>query len=180
MRTAKVSLLMLGSVTLLNCGEGEVVSPNANVAHLGVHGTFVVDATVPDTVNDARNPGRVTFQEMRTFSFFKNADGTMPLATGCTYAYRGAKGDPFYYPNTSKTSIWDLFELDGGPAGCSAFKNVALRAPHGNPIHMHMRYGGADTSFDALLAMSQEPTDKPRYNPWWSVYCAEGVSGCDK
>ncbi|HEV8531572.1 MAG TPA: hypothetical protein VGT00_09160 [Methylomirabilota bacterium] len=29
-------------------------------------------------------------------------------------------------------------------------------------------------------SMSDGPEDKTKLDPWWSVYCAEGRSGCDK
>jgi hypothetical protein len=63
---------------------------------------------------------------------------------------------------------------------CRRFTYVALRAPHGNPVHMHLRYGDERSSFQSLLAMSNGPEDKTKLDPWWSVYCAEGLSGCDK
>jgi len=44
-----------------------------------------------------------------------------------------------------------------------------------------MRYGDAQRSFEALLALSNMgPEDKTKIDPWWSVYCAEGKSECDK
>ena len=45
---------------------------------------------------------------------------------------------------------------------------------------MHMRYGDERASFETLLALSNGPEDKTKLDPWWSVYCAEGHSGCDK
>jgi hypothetical protein len=102
-----------------------------------------------------------------------------PLAEECHYAYKGAAGDPFYYPALSKTSIWDLFELALGEASCQNFYYVTVRAPHGDPVHMHLRYGDAQSGFRELLKMSDGPEDKTQLDPWWSVYCAEGVSSCD-
>jgi hypothetical protein len=45
---------------------------------------------------------------------------------------------------------------------------------------MHLRYGDEQSSFRALLMMSNGPEDKAKLDPWWSVYCVEGLSGCDK
>ena len=78
-------------------------------------------------------------------------------------------GDAYYFPERTKTSIWDLFELVEGEAACRCFASVALRAPYGNPVHMHMRYGDATSSFDKLLALSNGPEDKAKLDPWWSV-----------
>ena len=89
-------------------------------------------------------------------------------------------GDPFYYPTLAKTSIWDLFELASGEEACKKFFYVTVRVPHGDPVHMHVRYGDDQSSFRQLLQMSNGPEDKTQLNPWWSIYCAEGVSGCDQ
>jgi hypothetical protein len=102
-----------------------------------------------------------------------------PLAEECRYVYKGAEGDPFYYPDRSKTSIWDLFEFVSGAGDCKAFYYIIIRVPHGDPVHMHLRYGDERSSFRKLLEMSDGPEDKTQLDPWWSVYCAEGVSGCD-
>ena len=157
---------------------GIVFSPNAfKVPYLGVDGAFTID-TKDISASDPRNPKRVVFQGMELFSFYKDIDGKTPLAQNCRYVYKGAAGDPFYYPHQSKTSIWDLFELASGPAECDNFSYVILRSPHAEPVHMHMRYGNADSSFRELLNLSNAPENKNSINPWWSVYCAAGVSGC--
>jgi len=44
---------------------------------------------------------------------------------------------------------------------------------------MHFRYSNADFSFGAVLGMSGDPKDKAQFNPWFSVYCTAGNSGCD-
>lgn len=158
---------------------GTIYSPNAfKVPYLGVDGAFTID-TKEISATDPRNPKRVVFQQMEFFSFYKDYDGNTPLAKNCRYVYKGAAGDPFYYPEQSKTSIWDLFELASGDAGCNNFYYVIMRSPHGNPVHMHMRYGNANSSFRQLLNLSNAPENKNSINPWWSVYCAAGVSGCD-
>ena len=159
--------------------EEKIVSPNSKVQYLGVDGTFTIDTT-EIAAKDPRNPKRVVFKQMETFSFYQDLEGKTSLAQNCRYSYKGAAGDPFYYPEKSKTSVWDLFELVSGDTACNQFKYVAMRSPHGNPVHMHMRYGDTNSSFEKLLAMSNAPEDKTKIDPWWSVYCAEGESGCDK
>ncbi|MBP5972843.1 hypothetical protein HW132_08885 [Brasilonema sp. CT11] len=163
--------------------EDGVFSPNAfKVPYLGLDGTFTIDPT-EISATDPRNPKRVVFNKMEFFSFYNDTEGNTPIAQNCRYVYKGAVGDPFYYPKQSKTSIWDLFELVSGDNACNQFYYVILRSPHGDPgkIHMHMRYGDANSSFLNLLNQSNVgPEDKTKINPWWSVYCTEGVSGCDE
>ena len=87
-----------------------VYSPNGfKVPYLGLDGTFTID---PQEIaaTDPRNPKRIVFSKMETFSFYEDVAGATPLAEECHYAYKGAAGDPFYYPALSKTSIWDLFD----------------------------------------------------------------------
>lgn len=158
----------------------QIYSPNAfKVPYLGVDGVFTID-TEEVSATDPRNPKRVVFQQMERFSFYKDLEGNTPIAENCRYVYKGAAGDPFYYPKESKTSIWDLFELASGDEACNNFYYVILRSPHGNPVHMHMRYANAESSFDKLLNLSDSPEDKTKIDPWWSVYCNEGVTGCDQ
>jgi hypothetical protein len=159
---------------------GTVYSPNAfKVPYLGLDGVFTID---PEEIaaTDPRNPKRIVFRKMEYFSFYADSTGTTPLAEECRYVYKGAAGDPFYYPTLAKTSIWDLFELASGAEACQTFYYVTIRAPHGEPVHLHLRYGDAQSSFQRLLQMSNGPEDKTQLDPWWSVYCTEGVSGCDK
>lgn len=173
--TASVGLS--GSPSLAN-EPVAVVSPNASVPFLGVDGIFTLDTTVPSSLNDPRNPGRIVFNQMERFSFYRDLAGENAIAENCQYAYRGAAPDPFYYPRF-QSSIWDLFELVSEDAACSGFKYVALRSPHGDPIHMHVRYGGVNSSFDELLGHSTGEADANQLDPWWSLYCAEGVTACD-
>jgi len=159
---------------------GMVYSPNAfKVPYLGLDGVFTID---PEEIaaTDPRNPKRIVFRRMEYFSFYADSAGATPLAEECRYVYKGAAGDPFYYPTLTKTSIWDLFELASGDEACRTFYYVTIRAPHGDPVHLHLRYGDAQSSFRRLLQMSNGPEDKTQLDPWWSVYCAEGVSGCDQ
>lgn len=181
----KLASICLIAATCVLAGESvqaveeQIYSPNAfKVPYLGVDGVFTID-TKEISATDPRNPKRVVFKQMEEFSFYKDLEGSTPLAENCRYVYKGAAGDPFYYPKTSKTSIWDLFELASGDDACNNFYYVILRSPHGDPVHMHMRYGNNESSFDNLLNFSDAPETKESINPWWSVYCAEGVSGCD-
>lgn len=167
-----------------NTFKDQVYSPNAfKVPYLGINGTFTIDTTEV-SATDPRNPKRVVFKKMEYFSFYDDLEGNKPLAENCRYVYKGAAGDPFYYPTRSKTSIWDLFELVSGDAACNKFYYVILRSPHGDPggpLHFHMRYGDANSNFLTLLNLSKAgPEDKTKIDPWWSVYCTEGVSGCDQ
>jgi hypothetical protein len=156
-----------------------VYSQNAyKVPYLGLDGVFTVD-TKELSASDPRNPPRVVFEKMEYFSYYADSAGKMPIAQQCRYIYRGAVGDNYYYPDIAKTSIWDMFELASGEAACNEFYYVLVRPPHGNPIHMHLRHGDQYSSFKKLLKMSNGPEDKTKLDPWWSVYCAEGVSGCD-
>jgi hypothetical protein len=163
----------------LSSSVGMVYSQNAfKVPYLGLHGAFTID---PQTISatDPRNPKRLVFRKMEFFSFFADRADQRPLAEQCQYVYKGAAGDPYYYPDIAKTSVWDLFELVSGDAACNNFFYVIVRPPHGKPLHMHMRYGDAQSSFRKLLNLSDGPEDPTQLDPWWSVYCAAGVAGCD-
>ncbi len=79
-----------------------VYSPNAfKVQYLGVDGTFTIDPTEV-SATDPRNPKRVVFNKMEFFSFYDDLEGKTPIAENCRYVYKGAAGDPFYYPKQSK------------------------------------------------------------------------------
>lgn len=158
--------------------DADFISPNADVPYMGVDGIFTLDTAVPSSLHDPRNPGRIVFEEMERFSFYRDMAGNEPIAENCQYEYKGAAPDPFYYPEFQR-SIWDLFELTSDDPTCAGFQYVALRSPHGDPIHMHVRYGGEASSFEELLQMSLAEADAAEINPWWSLYCAEGVTACD-
>jgi hypothetical protein len=168
--------LLTGLSLSMASHAADFVSPNADVPHLGVHGTFTLDTSLAESLHDPRNPGRLVFEEMERFSFYRDLEGTVPIAENCQYVYAGAAPDPFYYPEFQR-SIWDLFELASDDVACQGFNYVALRAPHGDPIHMHFRYGDATSSFEELLSFST--AEALSFNPWWSTYCAEGVTACD-
>ena len=158
-------------------------SPNAyKIPYLGIDGIFTLDPAEAVPYSDPRNPKRIVFEMMEYFSFYQDEAGQEPLAEGCRYIYKGAAGDPYYFYKAdppAKTSIWDLFELADGEEACNDFYYVTVRAPHGDPVHMHLRYGNERSSFSKLLRNSTGPEDTTALDPWWSVYCAEGVTGCD-
>lgn len=156
--------------------------PNKDVPYRGVDGVFTSDPLAVDCPEDPRNPGRVVLEKMEKISFYEDREGTLPLAEGCTYEYVGFEGDPHYFPETP-TSVWLVFKLRaGGDAGCEDFTHVVMRPPHGDGDikHMHLRYGGASTTAEALLEMSGgDYEDADVCEPWWSVYCSEGAEACD-
>ncbi|MGK7907680.1 MAG: hypothetical protein AB4040_10700 [Synechococcus sp.] len=158
--------------TLAQASETQIVSPNAHkVPYLGVDGAFILGGEETSR-DDPRNPGRVVLDKMEFFSFYADVEGEEVLAENCRYVYRGAAGDPFYYPDRSLGSIWDMFELrSADDEACEPFQYVVLRSPHGDPAHMHMRYGGTETNFSELLEVSLLEEDAENFNPWWSLYC---------
>lgn len=137
--TRLTSVLLLSVVTAIGGYAGAqetVTSPNAHVPYVGLHGVFTID-TQELAARDPRNPKRVVFTELTTASFFDDVDGKKPIARQCRYAYRGAAGDPYYYPERSSRSIWELLQLTAGEENCRKFAYLIVRAPHGDPIHMH-------------------------------------------
>ena len=85
-------------------GEERIVSPNASVPYLGVHGTFTLDQAEL-AARDPRNPKRIVFERMERFTFYDDLQGRAPIARDCSYAHQGPAGDPYYYPVRSKASI---------------------------------------------------------------------------
>ena len=85
--------------------------------------------------------------------------------------------DPHYYPKESKTSIWNVFKKVKDFSGdCINYNYVISRSPHGDPIHMHFRYG---EDIEALLAMSNDEKDS-NFNLWSATYCdIERTTACD-
>ncbi|WP_437973885.1 hypothetical protein WMF11_35325 [Sorangium sp. So ce295] len=163
-------------------GDEQVVAqePNKDVPYRGVDGEFTSDPLAAACPEDPRNPGRIVFKQMTDFSFYSDREGQTPLAEGCTYSYGGFAPDPHYFPEYPE-SVWLQFELASGDAACEAFHFVVMRPPHGDGDvkHMHLRYGGADSGFAALLDMSNDAEDADKCNPWWSAYCTAGIEGCD-
>lgn len=154
-------------------------------------GTFVMDTTVALTVDDPRNPSIITASITAELDpaeplpetgevarmVFHDHDDPAVITGECLYRYGGARPDPFY-GREFRTSVWDVFELVGTVAGaCDGFHHVIVRTPHSDPQHVHLRYGSADEPVDRLLERSLAP--EQGFDPWWSVYCREGVSGCD-
>ena len=148
-------------------------------AYLGMNGTFEMDPVQAATRNDARNPSRirlVTTDEKNSTSrmaFYDHAD-SQKLVADCAYQYTGSQPDPHYFPEF-KTSIWDVFTLvESYEGACDDYQTVISRSPHGDPGHMHLRYGAEDAQ--TLLAMSNAPVDSTRYEPWWPLFCEEGTT----
>lgn len=174
-RTCVASTLILTVGLLMptaQAAEPQIVSPNAfKVPYLGLDGAFVLAGDETST-EDPRNPGRIVFDKMEFFSFYRDIEGQEPIAEGCHYLYRGAAGDPFYYPERFLGSIWDMFELrNTDKEECLPFKYVITRSPHGDPPHLHLRHGGDDSTFAQLLEISTLEEDPKSFNPWWSTYC---------
>lgn len=158
----------------------QVISPNAyKVPYLGYNGTFILNADQESSVKDPRNPKRLGISKMEKITFYKNATGKSVIARNCEYIYIGAAGDPKYYKEFK--AAWDLFELakdEKQDPNCKRFQYLTLTAPHGEPIHMHVRYGGEQSSFEALLKMSGETEDAAKFSPWFATYCGGGKSKC--
>ncbi len=152
-------------------------------SYLRMNGTFEMDPVHAATRSDPRNPSRVklvTTDKAGTesrFTFYAHNNPNAVLAE-CGYQYVGSRPDPQHFPKASKMSVWDIFEQTRAYAGrCKDFAVVAARSPHGEPIHMHLRYGA---NANDVLNMSLAREDKARFNPWWSVYCAPGrTTTCD-
>lgn len=158
----------------------QIISPNAyKVPYLGYNGTFILNADQESSVKDPRNPKRIGISKMEKITFYKNATGKSAIARNCEYAYMGAAADPKYYKEFK--AAWDLFELvkdEKQDPNCKRFQYLALTAPHGEPIHMHVRHGGEQSSFEVLLKMSGEKEDAAKFSPWFATYCGGGKSRC--
>lgn len=143
-------------------------------SYLRMDGEFKMDPEDKMTRNDPRNPSRISLSTsemagtMTKMVFYDHNDPEKMLAD-CGYVYVGSKPDPHYYPDESKSSIWDIFRKKKNYKGnCEKFSVVISRSPHGDPVHMHLRYG---ENVDSLLAMSTMEKDTANFNPWWSLYC---------
>ena len=148
-------------------------------AYLGMNGEYEMDPEQAATRDDPRNPSRirlVTSDEAGTptrMAFYDHADPDR-LVADCAYQYAGSRPDPHYFPAESKTSIWDVFEqTDTYEGDCAGYASVISRSPHGNPGHMHLRYG---TDTEELLAMSTVPVDSAAFEPWWALFCEAGAT----
>ncbi|NJM56465.1 MAG: metal-binding protein ZinT [Synechococcales cyanobacterium RU_4_20] len=158
----------------------QVISPNAyKVPYLGFNGMFMLNADQASSVNDPRNPKRIGISKMEQITFYKDATGKDAIARNCEYVYMGAAGDPKYYVEFKAT--WEMFELaqdEKQDPACKKFQYLVLTAPHGEPTHMHMRYGDQVSSFAVLLKMSNEAEDAATFNPWFATYCGAGKTRC--
>ncbi|MBW4552776.1 MAG: hypothetical protein KME35_16945 [Aphanocapsa sp. GSE-SYN-MK-11-07L] len=163
----------------------QVLSANAyKVPYLGYNGTFHLNAESESSTKDTRNPKRIDIQKMEEVTFYQDTAGKTAIARDCHYAYLGAVPDAKYYPEY-KTSVWDIFELEQDEEGnqdpaCKQFQYLSFTAPHGDPIHMHFRYGDEKSSFQTLVSMSTAAEDSAKFNPWWSTYCGDGKTACGK
>ncbi|MBD2305338.1 hypothetical protein H6G17_07405 [Chroococcidiopsis sp. FACHB-1243] len=164
--------------------ELQIVSPNAyKVPYLGFDGVFNLNTQQEQSVKDPRNPKQIAIEKMEKFTFYKDTAGTA-IARNCRYVYMGAAPDPKYY-SESKTAVWELFELvpnEKQDKACDRFKYMILTAPHGEssgePIHMHFRYSGEQSSLAALLKMSNVPKNAANFSPWFATYCGGGKTNC--
>ncbi|MEM1321276.1 MAG: hypothetical protein AAGG75_13555 [Bacteroidota bacterium] len=150
--------------------------------YLTMNGEFHLNPGDSMSQNDPRNPGRLILEtsdekgSVTKMTFFDHTDIEKKLAE-CGYQFIGSRPDPHYYPEQSKTSIWDVFEkVEDFSGDCSNYKYVLSRSPHGDPIHMHLRYGN---DIEGVLAMSNDAEDD-QFNPWWATYCdIDRTTACD-
>lgn len=166
-------------------GDGHThATPDGHPAftYLAMNGEFKMNPNDSLTQNDPRNPSRLVLQttneagSVSRMAFYAHDDMNKKLAE-CGYEFIGSRPDPHYYPAESKTSIWDVFKKVADYEGdCMNYQFVLSRSPHGDPIHMHLRYGN---NVDSLLALSNAPEDNA-FNPWWSTYCdIDRTTSCD-
>lgn len=150
--------------------------------YLTMNGEFHLNPGDSMSQNDPRNPGRLILAtsdekgSLTRMTFFDHSDLQKKLAE-CGYHFIGSRPDPHYYPEQSKTSIWDVFEkVEDFSGDCANYKYVLSRSPHGDPIHMHLRYGD---DVERILAMSDDAEDN-QFNPWWATYCdINRTTACD-
>ena len=161
--------------------EPQIVSPNAHkVPFLGLDGTFLINQDHQASINDPRNPKRLVINKMEKFSFYADNEGTQAIAKNCTYIYMGAAKDPKFYA-LFKSAIWDQFELakdEKADPACDRFKYITVVVPHGDPAHMHFRYGDTKSDLTTLLNISKEEEDKKTFSPWFATYCNNGRNRC--
>ena len=151
-------------------------------SYLAMNGEFHLNPGDSISQNDPRNLGRIQLEtpkeagSVTKMVFYDHNDINKKLAE-CGYEFIGSRPDPHYYPDESKTSIWDVFKKVKDFSGdCENYQYVISRSPHGDPIHMHLRYGH---DVDDLLAMSNDKEDD-NFNPWWASYCdIDRTTSCD-
>ncbi|TXB60543.1 hypothetical protein [Phaeodactylibacter luteus] len=150
--------------------------------YLAMNGDFQMNPNDSLTQNDPRNPSRLVLEtseeagSLTRMAFYSHNDMEQKLAE-CGYEFIGSRPDPYYYPQKSKTSIWDVFrKVEDFEGDCASYQYVISRSPHGDPVHMHLRYGD---DVEALLALSQAEGDQ-QFNPWWATYCdIDRTTSCD-
>ena len=165
-------------------GHSHYTSTTKNPAftYLAMNGEFHLNPCDSMSQNDPRNPGRLqltTDEEagsLTKMAFYAHDDMDQKMAE-CGYEFVGSRPDPHYFPDQSKTSIWDVFKkVEDYSGDCMPYNYVISRSPHGDPIHMHLRYG---EDVEALLAMSNDAEDS-NFNPWWATYCdIDRTTACD-
>ncbi len=150
--------------------------------YLRMNGEFHLNPGDTMSQDDERNPGRLSLTtseekgSLTKMTFYDHYDLNKKLAE-CGYEYIGSRPDPHYFPKESKTSIWDIFKkVKDFEGDCINYEYVISRSPHGEPLHMHLRYG---KDLEALLAMSNDKEDGG-FNPWWATYCEYDMkTACD-
>ncbi len=164
-------------------GPGHTHADGPAFTYLKMDGDFEMDPELAATRDDPRNPSRIRLATSSeagsgTRMAFYAHDDPDQLVADCGYQFVGSRPDPHYFPAESKTSIWDVFErTEAYDGACEDYAAVISRSPHGDPAHMHLRYG---TDADELLAMSDAPVDSAAFDPWWPVFCEAGVTeSCD-
>jgi hypothetical protein len=161
----------------------QVISPNAyKVPYLGYDGIFHLNSESKSSSEDIRNPKRIDIKKMEEVTFYDDTEGNKAIARDCHYVYLGALPDSKYYAEF-KSAVWDVFELEQDEStdpACTKFTYLIFTSPHGDPIHMHFRYGDDKSSIQALVDMSKDPEDESNFNPWWSTYCGDGNTACGK
>jgi len=103
--------------------------------------------------------------------FYKDIDGKTPLAQNC-YVTRVQQAT-HSITHTSRRHRFGICSIASGPAECNFLCHPALTASE--PVHMHMRYGNADSSFRELLNLST-PENK-NINLVERLLCSRCVSG---
>ena len=141
------------------------------------NGERVIDPTSTTSVEDPRNPSRVTLSTPSTpgsesrFVFYANGKPD-EIWADCNFQVRYTMPDPSSFP-ANKTALWDAFEMTSANAGaCEAFARVVMFWPDGGP-DMHLRYG--EVGFEDLLLQSLEPDDA-----WWARYCEPDGETCTR
>lgn len=169
-----LALILIGSCGILSAQKKKYNKEEIQhrFTYLTMNGEFQMDTKDLQTINDIRNPSRIILSTptekgtTTTMSFFNHFDSNK-LEAKCEYQYISSRPDPYYFPNTSKTSIWDIFEkVESLVGNCEKYEFVISRSPHDTPLHMHLRYG---YDVDKLLNMSHDAKDD-KYNPWWAEY----------